>query len=240
MNAPDTESESLQDPAGESSLQECLLEVGGREWVLLHGGILLTHADEAQFINDQKDDTAFGVALWPAAIALAHAVNVRAEAIRGARVLELGAGTGLPGLTAAALGAEVVQTDHHEPTLSICRRNGERNGIDTIEYRLVDWSEWRDEAQYDWILGSDILYNIEMHPHLQRIFESNLAPGGRVLLSDPFRNMGLDLLETLEVAGWTNKITKWQLGDDAAKRPFAIFELAPPAARRLTPHPAPP
>ena len=47
--------------------------------------------------------------LWPAAIALAHEVAERADTLRGARVLELGAGTGLPGIVAATR-----LTQHHD------------------------------------------------------------------------------------------------------------------------------
>jgi hypothetical protein len=70
-----------------------------------------------------------------------------------------------------------------------------------------------------------------MHPHLRRIFESNLAPGGRVLLSDPCRRIGIDLLEDLEETGWTTSMTRWKLGDEDAPRPIAVFELTPPRAR---------
>ena len=70
----------------------------------------------------------------------------RGDALRDARVLELGAGTGLPGIVAASLGARVVQTDRHEVALSICKRNGERNrersAVGAIEYRIADWSTW--------------------------------------------------------------------------------------------------
>ena len=42
---------------------------------------------------------------------------------------------------------------------------------------------------YDAIVAADVLYSDVIHPHLRRIFEANLAPGGTVLLADPFRKM---------------------------------------------------
>lgn len=66
-----------------------------------------------------------------------------------------------------------------------------------------------------------------MHPHLRRIFESNLAPAGRIQLSDPFRLTSLKLLEALEADGWTITHGKWSIGEDASPRSIAVFELLP-------------
>ena len=218
----------LHTSAGEVPLHEYRLRVAGREWVILHTGDVLSREDEAHFIRELRSHLPYGVALWPAAIALAHDVVSRAEAFTGRRVLELGAGTGLPGIVAATLGGRVVQTDGQELALSVCKRNGEANGVQTIEYRLVDWTNWNDTGRYDWILGSDILYGETMHLHLRRIFESNLATGGRVLLSDPFREVSFRLLEALEQDGWTIGVSKWSVAKEAATRPIGLFELAPP------------
>ncbi len=228
MNAPNDPRRSLQTSAGEFPLYEYRLRAAGREWTILHTGAVLTLADESHFFRELRDRLPYGVALWPASIALAHEVASRAEAFRDRRVLELGAGTGLPGIIAASLGAGVVQTDRHELALSVCKRNGERNGIETIEYRLADWTGWNDAARYEWIIGSDILYGETLHPHLRRIFESNLAPGGRILLSDPFRGVSISLLETLEANGWTISLSKWSVGEEEAPRSIGLFELAPP------------
>ncbi len=188
----------------------------------------MTLDDELRFFRELRDRLPYGVALWPAAIALAHEVASRAEAFSGARVLELGAGTGLPGIVAASLGARVVQSDRHELAMSVCKRNGMRNGIHTIEYRVADWTTWNDTGSYDWILGSDILYGETLHPHLRRILESNLASGGRVLLSDPFRAVSLGLLEALEASGWTISLSKWSVGADETPRSIGLFEMASP------------
>jgi methyltransferase-like protein 23 len=228
MTSSATQPEVLRTTAGDFPLHEYRLRLGGREWSILHTDSVLTRDDEQHFLLERKEQLPYGVLLWPAAIALAHEVAARADGFRGARVLELGAGTGLPGIVAASLGARVAQTDRQELAMSVCRRNGARNGAREIDYRLVDWTDWRDEACYDWIIGSDILYGASMHPHLRHIFESNLASGGRVLLSDPFRATSLKLLEAMEADGWTVAMTKWSIGRDDAPRPIGIFDLEPP------------
>lgn len=95
--------------------------------------------------------------------------------------------------------------------------------------RLADWTAWADDARHDWILGADILYAPGMHAHVRRILETNLAPGGRVLLADPFRAASLPLLEAMEADGWTVALSRWRVGEAAAPRPVGVYELARPA-----------
>lgn len=220
----------LHTSTGDFPLHDYRLRAAGREWTILYTGAVLTSDDEALFLREQRDRVPYGVVLWPAAIALAHEVASRAESFNGTRVLELGAGTGLPGIVAASLGAHVVQTDRHELAMSVCKRNGERNGLPSIEYRLADWTNWIDTERYDWIIGSDILYGEILHPDLRRIFEANLAPGGRILLSDPFRRASLGLLEALEESGWAISLNKWNIGEETTPRAIGLYELTPPLA----------
>jgi methyltransferase-like protein 23 len=228
MYALDDEPYLLHTAAKDFPLHEYRLRLAGSLWTILHTGAMLTPADETHFFHELMHLLPYGVALWPAAIALAHDVASRAEAFRDRHVLELGAGTGLPGIVAASLGGRVVQTDRHELALSVCKRNGARNAVQTIEYRLADWTNWHDAERYDWILGSDILYGEALHPHLRRIFETNLAWGGRILLADPFRSQSLGLLEALERDGWTISLSKWSVGEEEALRPIGLFELISP------------
>jgi len=218
----------LSTSTGEIPLHEYRLGIAGRTWSILHTGAVLSHADEARFLGEAATRLPYGVVLWPAAIALAHELAARGDALRGTHVLELGAGTGLPGIVAASLGARVVQTDRQDAAMAVCRGNGARNGAAEIEYRLVDWTEWSDEGRYEWIIGSDILYGESLHPQLRRIFQANLAPGGRILISDPFRAVSLRLLEAMEADGWRIAMTKWTVGAEDDARPIAVFEIATP------------
>lgn len=220
--------ETMSTTAGDFRLQEYRLRQGGREWTILHTGAVLTREDESRLLGVKADRLPYGVSLWPSAIALAHEVAARGSEFAGRSVLELGAGTGLPGIVAASLGARVVQTDRDELSMSVCRRNGERNGRHTIEYRLADWNTWDDPRRYDRIIGSDILYGEPMHPLLRRIFEANLAPDGRVLIADPFRGMSLRLFENLEADGWGVAMTRYDLGEESSPRPIGVFEWTPP------------
>jgi methyltransferase-like protein 23 len=220
-----TEPHVLSTTAGDLPLEEYHLRLGGHAWRILHTGAILGKDDEQRFLRGELK-IPYGLVLWPAAIALAH--ELASRPLEGVRVLELGAGTGLPGIVAASLGARVVQTDRQEVALFVCKKNAERNGVTTIEHRVADWTSWEDEERYDLVLGSDVLYGETMHVHLRAIFERNLAPGGKVLLSDPFRPGSFAPLEAMEADGWAVTVNKWSVSVAPPERPVGVFELTRP------------
>lgn len=203
-------------------LEEYHTTLAGREWTILHVGLMLMPPDENHFFGNKLP---YGVALWPAAIALAHELADRADQLRGKTVLELGAGTGLPGLVAAHVGASVVQTDYQYDALSVCALNGQRNGVQNIELREVDWTDWQDSEKYDYIIGSDILYGESLHPALRHILTENLAPGGHVLLSDPLRMACQKFIESLDRDGWGVDVSSWKIGEGDDERGVGLFDI---------------
>jgi methyltransferase-like protein 23 len=212
---------TLSTAAGELSLDEYRLALAGHRWSILHTRAIFSHQEENRFfMADERPP--YGVLLWPSAIALAH--ELAGRPLRGVSVLELGAGIGLPGIVAATLGARVVQTDNNAAALDVARKNAERNRA-SLEQRAADWTEWHETGSHDLIIGADILYADSLYPDLRHIFETNLAPAGRVLLADPFRPSTFVLIEEMAADGWDVTFSKWTVGIAPPLRSVGIFEL---------------
>ena len=214
----------LRTTVGDFTLHEYRLTLGDRAWTFLHTGAVYTMDQEQEYLARERQRSPYGVMLWPASIALAHDVLTRAEQLQGKRVLELGAGTGMPGIVAASLGANVLQIDHSEVALHICSMNTERNGVTSSEVRSAEWETFDSVDQYDFILGSDVLYVTTMHDRLRAICDRYLAPGGKVLFSDPFRAQSLPMLEAMEQSGWQVSLAKWSIQVESGKRTVAVYE----------------
>ena len=140
-----------------------------------------------------------GQIVWPVsrlvAAYLAAGPGV-AEVLRGARVLELGAGCGLCGVVAAALGAaEVLLTDNEPEVLAVLQKNADRP-VPGGALRVADFS-WGDDAAaaalgaFPVLLGADVIYWSHCVSDLFASAAALLVPSGVFILGFTNRRNGL-------------------------------------------------
>ena len=117
------------------------------------------------------------------------------------RVLELGAGTGVLGLSycmrLSEKKANTVMLTDSPCALPLLRYNVEHNreklpSTVTVECQALDWTDKKavsDEEKYNLILGSDLLYNTskEILSDLADTIDQHLKVNGRILLSARWR-----------------------------------------------------
>jgi predicted nicotinamide N-methyase len=130
----------------------------------------------------------FGV-VWPAARGLAeYLAQLPHDAVSGKSLLELGCGLAIPSMVASMRGARVVATDFHPIVPQFLNSNIRLNKIINLEYQVVNWEKERpDLGQFDWVVGSDILYERRYPKSLAETIRSQMKPGATVIIADPGR-----------------------------------------------------
>ena len=157
--------------------------------------------DEEAFDDDEF--LPYWAELWPSGVALAQAVA--AFDLRDVRVLELGAGLGLPSLAAAIGGARVLATDWADEAVDLLRLNAGRNRVG-LHAERVRWDMPEpliDAAPWPLVLGADLLYE---RRNADQLLELLPGLGDHVLLADPGRPFAKGFLERASVA-WTVETT---------------------------------
>jgi predicted nicotinamide N-methyase len=163
-------------------LEEEVVEVGGLRLRLLVPPDAEALLDEEAF--EREEYLPYWAELWPSGVALA--VAVAGLDVRGARVLELGCGLGLPALAAALAGADVLATDWSPDAIELLRSNAERNGA-RLRAAVSSWTDAGPElagAPWELVLAADVLYERRNADLLLALLP---RLGREVLLADPGR-----------------------------------------------------
>lgn len=209
-----------------------------RRWVETVGGHSLTIDGIANFedactdlanrgpevhANYQNLCPMFGVT-WPAARGLCRRLST--TSLRNRSVLELGCGLALPSLIAARMGARVIATDQHPDTEAFLQRNMRNNGISALRYETFDWHGTLPtgvgERRFDHVIGSDVLYTIEMPDILARAYERFIGPKGTGWLTDPGRPWLTEFIQACEGLGLT-VTDDVVVGDDGKDDAFLLL-----------------
>ena len=153
-----------------------------------------------------------GDVVWPAAVALARLIAHCPSFAAQKRVLELGAGLGLPGAAAAQAGAaSLLLADRDAASLALAARSAALNApalaeAGRVSKLVADWGgdldAWPPPGQVDLVLASDVLYDATAPAAVAALLSRLLAPAvgdaappeapPRALFADPPQRLHRD------------------------------------------------
>jgi predicted nicotinamide N-methyase len=147
--------------------------------------------------KDGKISFPYWSKVWPAALALAEFLILYPEWTKERKVLELGAGLGLPSIVAAANAFSVLCTDKEPEAIEMAQRSAEYKRLNNFQTAVMDWNTVAADGKADVILLSDVNYEPSSFAGLQNLVEQFLQQGYTLLLSTPQRLVAKAFIEPL-------------------------------------------
>ena len=141
------------------------------------------------WLEEQNIDPPYWAFCWPGGQAIARYLLDNPEQVRGKRVIDFAAGSGVSSMAAARAGAaSVLANDIDALSLVAARLNAKANGL-SFEVSVEDWLAGPDGAPAaDVVIAGDVCYERDMSARALAWLRSHARLGRLVLLGDPGRN----------------------------------------------------
>ncbi len=141
------------------------------------------------WMEEQNIDPPYWAFCWPGGQAVARYLLDHPEQVRGKRVIDFAAGSGVSSMAAVRAGAaSVLANDIDTLSLVAARLNAAANGL-TFDVTAEDWLAGTGALpDADVVIAGDVCYEREMSARVLAWLRSHARAGRLVLLGDPGRN----------------------------------------------------
>jgi predicted nicotinamide N-methyase len=167
----------------------------------------------------------FWAKAWPSSRAICTFLSKQPGLFKEKRVLEIGAGLGLPSLLCALEATSVLCTDLSEEAMQFAQISAALNGMENIRCSVLDWTLNSQPLPCDLLLMSDLNYAPEAFPHLHRMLEQYRQSHATILLATPQRLSGRSFAES--ISPWVSESEEIIVAEGDTMVPVSIFLMKP-------------
>eukprot|EP00250_Pteridium_aquilinum_P004633 c14845_g1_i2 orf=118-843(+) len=150
--------------------------------MLIDGHQHILHINQARFST-----RGFASTVWDSAIVLSKYFERWPSKVNGKQCIELGAGCGLPGITAACLGASSVLLTDLSENLPLLKENIIKNNVsDTVSVANLEWGrkdDLHDIRTFDVVLAADVMYDASIVGAFLQTVRMVATPSASVFLA---------------------------------------------------------
>lgn len=140
----------------------------------------------------------FWTKIWDSATVLTRLLLNDPGLVEGKKILELGAGIGLPSFAIAKMASSVLISDADPDAVDLIRYNIESLQLTNTQAACIDWNDFPDAIDADVVLLSDINYSPEQFSPLLKLIKQFIDKGSVVILTTPQRLTSTLFIEELE------------------------------------------
>lgn len=142
---------------------------------------------EELLVVDTTVSFPFWAKIWASSRAMTLFLESEPTWIQSKRVLELGAGIGLPSFKLAHDAMEMTISDHDAEAVKLLEKNIEYFGMKHLKARYLDWNNFPEDITADTLLLSDINYDPSQFKPLLNLILKFIDSGSTVIIATPER-----------------------------------------------------
>ena len=153
---------------------------------------------ESLLMREPSTPFPYWAKIWPSSKAMCSFLEAEPAWIAGKRVLEIGAGIGLPSLVMAHRAAEMIISDYATEAVALLNKNIQYLHLKQVRAMVLDWNDFPDNLQCETILMSDINYAPDQFDPLLKLVQQLLGQGATIIISTPQRIMATPFVKALQ------------------------------------------
>ena len=175
-----------------------LIEVESGLSLFIPDPAILKATYEQLLAKDPDTSFPFWAKIWASSKALTDFLKTKSEWIQGKKVLEMGAGIGVPSFSIAHLVNEIIISDYNKDAVKLLEKNIAYLNLKNTKAMCLDWNNSQVYLPADIVLLSDINYAPDQFNALLLVIKQYLMMGARIIIATPQRIMGISFIKAIE------------------------------------------